>query len=284
MTIIEWLTESSKKLNDVGVDAPRTDTLVILEHTLRKDRAWILTNLDYKIPNDLQSKLSNLLSKRLCRIPLAYIVHKAWFYGRSFTVSSDVLIPRPETEDIITLALPLQPQKILELGTGSGCIAITCKLEIPSCEVIATDISPQSLEVAQQNADDLSVSIKFLVSDLLGKCSTLIDKKTMLIANLPYVPEDYITSPEILNEPQLALFSGADGMKHYRALWGQISKLQNKPSYILLESLVNQHNTQESLANKYSYQLHETMGLIQLFSLKPKKLNLHIIQKSFSGF
>lgn len=270
MTIIEWLTESSKKLNDVGVDAPRTDTLVILEHTLRKDRAWILTNLDYKIPNDLQSKLSNLLSKRLCRIPLAYIVHKAWFYGRSFTVSSDVLIPRPETEDIITLALQLQPQKILELGTGSGCIAITCKLEIPSCEVIATDISPQSLEVAQQNADDLSVSIKFLVSDLLGKCSTLIDKKTMLIANLPYVPEDYITSPEILNEPQLALFSGADGMKHYRALWRQISKLQNKPSYILLESLVNQHNTQESLANKYSYQLHETMGLIQLFSLKPK--------------
>jgi release factor glutamine methyltransferase len=265
MTIAAWLLEIMKKLGKAEVDSPRRDALVLLEDTLQKDRTWVLAHSDHELSIPTLEKLSTLIERRINREPLAYIRGKAWFYGRFFEVNNHVMIPRPESEDFIDLLKEIRPSNIIDVGTGSGCLAITAALELPATEIKAIDISTKALEVARRNSQNYAVSIEFIQAYLLEPLSTLHTKNTTVIANLPYVPKALITSPEIEQEPAGALFSGESGLDHYQSFWAQVSGLANKPAHILTESLESQHSPLIELAIKSGYKINKTRGLVQHF-------------------
>ncbi len=254
-----------KQLGKSGVDAPRRDSLVLLEDTLSKNRAWVLAHPEYELSKDQLGDLDILIKRRMKREPLAYIRGKAWFYGRFFQVNPNVLIPRPESENFIDILKEFNPREVIDLGTGSGCLAVSAKLEVPGLSVIATDIDQEALKVAQKNAKAHKTKIKFIQSDLLDSISKHINDQTTIIANLPYVPDSIITGTEITKEPATALFSGKDGLDHYRIFWQQVSALDKKPGYILIESLQSQQKELENLALRSGFLLVRTNLLVSLF-------------------
>ncbi|HYF97232.1 MAG TPA: peptide chain release factor N(5)-glutamine methyltransferase [Patescibacteria group bacterium] len=267
MTILEWLLGSMKKLADAGVDSPRRDCLVLLEDLLQKDRSWILAHAEHELGQSQIKTLDNQVNRRTRREPLAYVRRKAWFYGRSFRVNPSVMIPRPESESFIGLLKEINPKKIIDIGTGSGCLAISAKLELPESDVYAIDISTDALKIAEQNIKKYKVSIKTMEGSLLEPLKTLSFDPDVIMANLPYVPEELITSKEITYEPSLALFSRSDGLDHYRQFWQQIKVLEIKPEYILAESLQSQHKEMIELAEKSGYKPEKTDTLVQEFKL-----------------
>ncbi len=288
-TIASWLSESTAKLKSADIASARLDCLLLLEDVLQKDRSWILAHDIANIGTIDLLELNTKIVQRASRIPLAYIRNQQEFYGRSFYVDEHVLIPRPESEAIITLLRELmnsskwiannqtvdQPTThppeltLLDIGTGSGCLAITAKLEIPTANVLATDISSDALKVAGGNAETYQADIQFIEADLFSiPHSPLI---TVVIANLPYVPEKLITSAEITKEPALALFSGEDGMNHYQRLWQQLSVAEHAPRYVITESLEQQHQQMAHRATLAGYQLIKTDTLAQLFAIASGK-------------
>lgn len=267
MTILDWLLGSMKKLADAGVDSPRRDCLVLLEDLLQKDRSWVLTHAEHKIEQSQIKTLDKQVERRVGREPLAYIRSKAWFYGRFFEVSPNVMIPRPESESFIELLKEIKPKKIIDIGTGSGCLAITAKLEFPATDVTAVDISPDALKIAERNIKKYDVNVKIIQGSLLEPLKNLDFIPDVIMANLPYVPDKLITSKEITYEPALALFSGQDGLDHYKDFWKQTKYLGEKPEYVLTESLQSQHIEMLELAKKSCYKLEKTDILVQKFKL-----------------
>lgn len=272
-----WLNENTARLKAAGIDSARLDCLLLLGYVLKKPREWILAHLDEKINASYLLELNTKIVQRIARKPLVYLTNHQEFYGRNFYVNESVLIPRPESESIITLLksyykespcnVSSQLTTIIDIGTGSGCLAVTAKLEIPEAQVIATDNSPQALKVAKKNARVLGAEIHFHQADLLNLPPGILNTTTcILLANLPYVPDDLITSPEITREPKEALFSGQDGLDHYRRFWQQVSALETKPFAIITESLKTQHKAMAKHAEYASYKLSFTDCLAQLFT------------------
>lgn len=267
MKIQTWLKQAREQLQQAGIDSSALDARLIMQDVLDKSSEWIIAHDDDDLKTTMIERLNKKLHQRIDRIPLAYIVGSKQFYGRSFTVNNNVLIPRPESETVISSLLELVAREdaytILDVGTGSGCLAISAQLELPHCTVIATDISTEALEVAHENAKSLEAPVQFFNADLLNVPASV--RPDIILANLPYVPDGLITSEEITNEPSLALFSGDDGMDHYRTMWGQLVNFRPKPHYILTESLASQHAAQKELAKTASYSLLKTTDLIQIF-------------------
>ncbi len=268
MTIADWLVLAMVKLQKAEVPNGRREAIILLADLFQKDKSWIHTHPEH-ILNDLQIRELNFkVKRRTQRIPLAYIRGFAEFYGRLFMVNSHVLIPRPESENFIPLLRELQLElpRIADIGTGSGCLAISAALEMPEATVHAYDLSPDALMVTKYNAKLYHVKIRAIQSNLLKNLHK--HRYDAMLVNLPYVPKDLITSPEITKEPRIALFSGKDGLDHYRAFWDQIQSLQHKPKYILTESLEEQQDSLESLAVAAGYDLEKTDVLIQRFTLQ----------------
>ncbi len=264
MTIENWINDSLQKLKKTSVDSPRSDVFAILENITGKDRTWIVAHSEHSLSESDLKKLNNLIERRVRREPLAYILGKVWFYGRVFKVTPDVLIPRPESEDFIDILKDIKPSSLADIGTGSGCLAISAKLELPECQVTAVDISQAALKIAWQNAKDHKTDISFLNGSLFEPIKT---ESEAIVANLPYVPEDFIASPEIETEPRQAWSAGEDGLEVYKKFWQEVNKLKQKPKYILTESLLDQHQEVKMLANKAAYNLEKTEGLVQLFKI-----------------
>lgn len=291
ITIKEWLQQATAKLTAAGIESARLDSILLLEEVLQKQRDWILAHDDESLRSGQIKKLNEFLKRREERTPLAYIIGSKEFYGRKFMVSSDVLIPRPESEATIDLLKKIvdsstvwstietlhqnnEPQlqthdnslfTILDVGTGSGCLAITAKLALPEIQVVATDISKPALKIAQQNARNLGAKVKFMQADLLALDLNI--QPLVVLANLPYVPYGLITSEEINKEPAVALFSGTDGLDHYRKLWQQIKQLTYEPEFVITESLLAQHKAIKKLAAHTGYNLEMTQDLVQCFKL-----------------
>lgn len=265
MTIASWLTDSMVQLKAAGVDAPRTDCLVFLCDALDKEKSWIHAHPETELTHEQLKALNSWLERRAGHEPLAYIRGKIEFYGRDFIVNKHVLIPRPESEDFISILKDLRPNQLIDVGTGSGCLAITAALELADCQVYAIDNDLLALTVARDNAKLHNVVIGYLFGDLLEPHREHDLSESTVIMNLPYVPEDLVTSEEIKKEPPQALFSGKDGMDHYRRIWEEIENHTFPPLYILSESLASQHNTMKDLAKTTGYQLIQATGLIQVF-------------------
>ena len=172
---------------------------------------------------------------------MAYIIGYKEFYGRKFIVNSDVLIPRPETEAIIDIAKQILDDDsapiIWEIGTGSGCIAITLALEMPQAQILASDISPQALQIAKNNDIILTGkqdNITWLEGDLLNPFTQQDTKPDIIIANLPYLNQNQYQDDSILAEPDIALYSPNDGLEHYiRLLQAIKSRFTLYPDIIL---------------------------------------------------
>lgn len=212
-------------------------------------------------------------------LPKAYKLGHQNFYGRDFLVTPDVLIPRPETEQIIDAVFNLagkpylpgiKPGKnqlpenplILDVGTGSGCIAITLKKELPNTQIYATDISKSALKVAQKNAQNHGVSIRFIISHLLDNVKFT---PNVIIANLPYVDEtwDWLDKEALSHEPKTALYAEDHGLKLIKELITQFVT-RNIP-YLILEADPCQHEQIIDFATKKGLQHLETRGFILTF-------------------
>lgn len=272
MTVQEFLESAADRLKRAGITSARLDTLILLEDALCLNRAQLLARPEDKIPPKTEVELNKKIVQRIRHVPLAYLRGKVEFYGREFIISEHVLVPRPETEVMIdelktilrATVAPAQPL-IIDVGTGSGAIAVTSKLELPHARVIATDIDPEALKAARKNAKKLGAEIKFLQGDLLDV--TTIDRQqlTALLANLPYVPERYGINQAAEHEPKHAIFGGKDGLSLYRRLWEQIAQLPNPPIWVLTESLPTQHDDMFDLAQRAGFDLHSSQVLIQVF-------------------
>jgi release factor glutamine methyltransferase len=266
MTVKSFLAEAIKDLQDAGIDTARLDCLVLLEDILGIDRAQLLAHADRVLMTDEIAKLNKKVMQRSRHLPLSYIRNQAEFYGRTFYVNRHVLVPRPESEAIIellkTCQLPTEPF-IADIGTGSGCLGITAALEITHAHIHLYDIDEDTLAIAKRNARAHNIRAQFYHSDLLAMHGGPYD---VMLANLPYVPDNYPINKAASHEPQLALFAGADGLDLYRKFWQQIADRQ--PTYIITESLPEQHEPLIELAKKARYALVATSGLAQLFMLQ----------------
>lgn len=270
MTVNERLMSATKKLSDVGIGTARLDALVLLEDVTGQDRAWLLAHPEHKLSPAEATKLEKLLSQRAEHYPLAYVRKKTEFYGREFVITPAVLEPRPESETMIDclkrlLGLP-KDVRIADVGTGSGAIGITAKLELPDTQVELLEIDAEAIKIAQINVDKYTMDMRIIRSDLL---TTTSQDNDVLLCNLPYVPEGYQLNPPAMREPAIAIFGGPDGLDVYRALFNQVIKLKNKPLFILTESLPPQHDGLADIASSAGYVLSSVDDFIQVFELRP---------------
>ncbi len=263
-----WLEEASQLAKKSGIDSARLDAELLLCDALDTSREWLITHSDEEIPEDTAKEA---FERRLNHEPLAYIRGFKEFYGRDFIVNKNVLIPRPESEVIIEIvkALPQPPQYILDVGTGSGALAITAALELPHSSLEACDISKKALEVATQNAMKLKVPVIFFESDLLSNTAKKYDA---ILANLPYVDETWQTSLETQCEPSLALFAENNGLKLIRKLIIQTQEKLQKHGFLLLEADPRQHKAIIDFAKKCGFSLYKKQGFIIVFEKLPVEL------------
>lgn len=243
MNIGTWTAQATEQLTAAGVTSPRLDAEILAGMALGYERAQLLAHSDENFPPRALSKAAALLERRLQREPLAYIRGSQEFYGRDFIVTSDTLIPRPESEMIIELLKKITSERgtLLDVGTGSGCLAITAALECPWLTVTACDIAPATLKIARRNAEAHDAPVNFFTSDLLAV--PLEEKQAFdrIIANLPYVDPSWEISAELAFEPAHALFAQQRGLALIDRLIEQIPQVLNKNGALLLEADPRQH-------------------------------------------
>ena len=174
LAIKNWLSQAINKLSDVDNPNPNLDAELILCFVIKKDRSYLRAHDDQMLKNDEIEQANLILRRRLQFVPIAYITGYKEFYGRDFIVNNSTLIPRPESEDIITLLkdiilkpiphFPNSNPQLVDVGTGSGCLGITAKLELPSFNVTLLDISADALNVAQKNAEKMQTDVDIIQS------------------------------------------------------------------------------------------------------------------------
>jgi release factor glutamine methyltransferase len=273
MKTSKWLTYAINKLNAAGIATARLDCLILLEDATGKDRAWLLAHPEFPINARTMNKLNSLIKRRASHEPLAYIRGKSEFYGRTFIVNQHTLEPRPESETMIELFKKLIYEKpnaiksVADIGTGSGCLAITAKLEVPGIHVFATDIDAFCIKAARQNAHTYNADAEIFRGDLILPVQSFITTQCALLCNLPYVPDSHTINAAAMFEPKHAIFGGLDGLDIYRRLFTQISSLAKKPVYIFTESLPFQHTSLAQIAASSKYELVTSSDFIQVFNL-----------------
>lgn len=283
INLSNFIDNSDLLLKISGISTSRLDILVLLSDVLIKEKAWILANPERKLSHSQLKKLNGWLERRTNHEPLAYIRGKSEFYGREFAVSSDTLEPRPETETIIDQIKVLikvhstkhnsptgrggvKKWKLNDIGTGSGCLAITAKLEMPFLEVLASDISKSALKIARRNSQILGADVTFVHGNLLEPLANRQLANSILICNLPYVPDSHTINQAAMFEPKLAIFGGPDGLDLYRQMFKQIEKFSLMPKYVITESLPPQHPKLTKIAQEVGYKLINTADFIQTFT------------------
>lgn len=258
VSITDWLSEAARQLTEATIPSARLDAELILAHTLRKPRTWLHGHGEEPL-NSRQREIANArLDLRLDRVPVAYIIGHKDFYGRSFKVTTATLIPRPETEDLIELitqALPKnaslldeKPLRLVDVGTGSGILGITAKLEHPELDVTLIDVSRHALTIAEENAQSLSATVTLTQSDLLTSYPFAAD---IIVANLPYVDIEWQRSPETQHEPELALFAPNNGLSLIFELLIQTKEKLSLGGKLILEADPQQHPAIKKEAAKY---------------------------------
>ena len=201
-----------------GVEDPRLDAELLLAEATGWERAALIADPEAEVPPAAGRRFGELVRRRLRREPVAYVLGRKGFRDLELAVDRRVLVPRPETELLVELALELRPASVLDVGTGSGAIALAVADELPDCAVTATDTSPGALEVARANAERLGLTerVRFLAGTLPEG-----ERFDLILANLPYVAErDWpALQPEVTRwEPREALLAGPDGLDTYRPL------------------------------------------------------------------
>lgn len=256
MRIQEALSRVAQQLKEKEIETPMLEAQLLLSYLLQQEKEYILNHGDEIFSKKIEQKMYSILGERIKGKPLAYILGYKDFFGHRFSVSSSVLIPRPDTECILEKTIEyvqknnLQDKvRFFEMGTGSGAVAISFSLYFPSIPVYGIDISPEALEISDKNSKALQAyNIKWILSDLFQsinfltlekfsqrtskeKLSTIYSKKShgIFFANLPYIPtleiQELDESVKFF-EPHLALDGGEDGLFIFRRFFQEIQKIQ----------------------------------------------------------
>jgi release factor glutamine methyltransferase len=223
-SVADALSASIDALGAAGVDSPRLDAEILLASATGRDRAQLLTEPDAGVEPAAARAFGQMVRRRLRREPVSYILGRRWFRDLELEVDRRALIPRPETELLVEVALERQPRRVLDVGTGCGAVALAVAGELADSEVTATDISEAALELAGRNAARLGLSDR--VRLLTGMLPQRLDFD-LLLANLPYVAESEWDElePEVREwEPREALVAGPDGLAAIRELLAALAE------------------------------------------------------------
>lgn len=208
---------------------------------------------------ELQARYEEGMKRLLNKEPLGHVLGFEWFYGYRFQVNGDVLIPRPETEELVANVLAYYDEMFdgqdvvaADIGTGSGAIAISLQKEEAHLKMYASDISEKAIKVAQANAQALEADVTFLVGDMLQPLIEQGIKLDILISNPPYIPSEEVMEESVVNfEPHVALFGGSDGLKFYRMIFENAHKVLNEKAFLAFEMGYNQAEALTALAQEY---------------------------------
>ncbi len=247
MTIAEAINNAAATLAQQGIQHSRLDAELLLRQVLKKDRAWLIAHFQDLLDGENHRLFEDGINRRSRREPLQYITGEQEFWGLPFSVTPDVLIPRPETELLIETALGVagnkgEPSTIIDLGTGSGCLAVSLAREMPAARVFATDISPNAANVARENARTHGVSdrIRFLEGDLFEPLEELdlLSQVDIIVSNPPYVRSDELPTlmPEVrAYEPSTALVAGPQGTEVHNRIIEDAPAFLKKGGALIME-------------------------------------------------
>ncbi|MBQ5636536.1 MAG: peptide chain release factor N(5)-glutamine methyltransferase [Selenomonadales bacterium] len=235
--ILNW---TKQYFEEKGVDSPRLDAEVLLSHILKCDRIHLYVNFDRPLVGEELSSFRQMVKARAQRMPVAYILGEKEFMGHSFRVTPDVLIPRPDTEILVEEAIRLLAEKeaprIVDIGTGSGAILLSVLKGTEGSTGVAVDLSSAALAVAKSNGERLGLAdrAEFRLGDLYAPVDGLFDA---ILSNPPYIPVRDMDglSPEVKQEPEMALVGGADGLDFYRRLIDDAPRYLKEGGIVLFE-------------------------------------------------
>lgn len=242
LTIRAALEQGTRLLDEAAISAPRLTAEVLLAHAAGCDRTWLFAHSGEELREVWWIHYGRYLNERLNGKPTQYITKKQEFYGREFSVNPDVLIPRPETEHVVETALEKAPGiagPIVDVGCGSGAIAITLALET-SRSMLGVDISIAALRVAAKNRRRLNARVQLAACDLLTAIGTR--SAALVVSNPPYVPAtgEAMVQREVREyEPHVALFGGPDGLAIYRRLIDDAARVLQPGGWIVMETAYN---------------------------------------------
>ena len=260
MNIKQTLDQAILKLKKTKNPSATLDAEVLLIEILKKPKEFLYTYPEYVLTKSQTANFKKLINRRVQHEPVAYLIGRKEFYSLDFVVDKNVLIPRPETEmlveQLINYKLSAIDHKptIYDIGTGSGCIAVTLKKILPKVNVVAIDISKSALNIAKKNAKKHKVKIKFIQSNLLEKIKN--KKINIIVANLPYLKQ---VSNKIIKqknntlnyEPPRALWAKNNGLALYEKMFRQITDLKYQPQMILCEIDPRQTKQIKTIAKKH---------------------------------
>lgn len=266
-TIREVLKEATQELDSGGVPDARREAGSLLSFILGKDRTFLISHAEDQVDDRSWNRFREFVERRATGEPLQYITGVQDFYGREFRVTPDVLIPRPETELLVEAALQIvgntgAAPSICDVGTGSGCIAVTLLCEIVSARAVALDKSPAALEIAKLNAQNLSVAdrMHFVVSDCFNSLNSSDYEFNLIVSNPPYVAEVALAGlqREVRDhEPLVALSPGPDGLSIIRRLIDEAPPFIKPGGHMLMEIGFDQGEAVTTLVDGSAWALRE---------------------------
>lgn len=277
-TVREALAWARAELRAAGVETPGLDADVLLGAVLGCGRADLYREPERPLAPEERAEFRRQVAARCAGQPVAYLTGHREFMGLDFLVRPGVLVPRPETELLVEEARRLLADKlapvIVDVGTGSGAVAVSLARLFPGAQVIATDISAEALSVAQENARRHGAPVKFLRGDLLDPVPAgLTGRVELVAANLPYIPTAELASlpPAVLSEPRTALDGGPDGLDHYRRLVPQAGRLLRPGGHLLFEIGPGQGNAALALVGAPTWEsrlLYDLAGRERLIAAR----------------
>jgi release factor glutamine methyltransferase len=263
-SIAEAVRGAAEVLDRNGVADARREAGALLSHVIGKDRTFLISHAEDPISEDEERRFEEVVRRRAGGEPSQYIIGTQDFFGRVFRVTPAVLIPRPETELLVEAALEVMAANsaICDVGTGSGCIAITLLCERGDAQAVALDISEEALNIARENAREQSVGhrMKFVRSDCFTALNSERDQFDLIVSNPPYVPAGVLAGlqREVRDhEPQLALSPGADGLSVIRRLLVESPAFIRGKGYLIIEIGFDQSEQVKHLVDENVWELKE---------------------------
>lgn len=266
ISIGEALKEATQVLSHSGVPEARREAASLLSFVLRKDRTFLISHTEDQVGDDSWRRFKEGVERRASGEPLQYITGVQDFFGREFRVTPDVLIPRPETELLVEAAIERVRDNseafVCDVGTGSGCIAVTLLCELPGARAVAVDTSPAALEVAKLNAGRHSVldRVEFAISDCFEALDAGKDQFDLVVSNPPYVSAAMMSGlqREVRDhEPLVALSPGVDGLSVIRRLMVEAPEFLKDKGHLIMEIGFDQSEEVKGLVDDGMWHLRE---------------------------